>query len=116
MKVILVQNFYYPCFIPITNYYFTEEDFPDKYIDIDGDKFERSTHFDDDRYNNTSISSVFTQEPGYFYYHVQNKDQQVLAEYAVLNVRTRIIFRTKKSDEPKTYTFHYKGYTQTVEF
>jgi serine protease AprX len=103
-------------YLLISDYHLSYEDTSYLYTDVHGEKVRKSTHFKDGIYSGTSLSSLNTNEPGYFYYNIQQKDELYLHEYAVLNVRSRIIFRTTKTSEPKTYSFYYKGYSRSITF
>ena len=116
LKVIIHENNFKPSYLLMRDYYVSKEDTSYLYTEIDGTKYKKSTHFSDSEYSGSSISSIQTNEPGYFYYNVMNDNEAYLTEYSVLNVRIPLIFKIKKTSDTKTFTFHYKGYTQSIQF
>jgi serine protease AprX len=115
LKIILPAN-YSPSYLLIRDYYLSGEDTSFLYTDVHGEKVRKSIHFKDGMYSGTAVSTLHTSEPGYFYYNIQQEGETYLHEYASLNVHTRLIFAAKRSNETKTYTFHYRGYTKSVKF
>jgi hypothetical protein len=117
LKVVLNENDFCPAFLPLKNYYTHHADTTNAfYITHNGHDYRNSIHFSDSEWSGADVSSLFTKEPGYFYYSIAEEGENYLTEYAVLNVRGRIIFRTPKNSAPRTYTFHYKWYTKTITF
>ncbi len=115
MKIVLPINFS-PSYLLIRDYYVSGIDTSFLYTEVDGEKVKKSIHLKDGVYSGTGSSSLHINEPGYFYYNIQQGDEKFLHEYATINVRTRVIYKTKRTSEFKTYTFHYRGYTKTVKF
>lgn len=116
LKVILTPTSFQPSFLLVKDYYYNEIDSLDFYTDVDGISYPRSTHFSDINYSGSTISSLHTKEPGFFYYSIQNISELSLAEYATLSVRSQIIFKVKKSNETNRYHFYYKGYSEKIEY
>jgi serine protease AprX len=114
LQVTLDKKFYMPAFIPVMGYYDTSEDSINNFIHYKGDDYPNSVHFYDGWLGNAEVSSLFTTEPGYFYYNITQNGDNYLSEYCVLNVRQPEILRLRRSVPQKTYTFHYKGYTKTM--
>ncbi|HLP11046.1 MAG TPA: S8 family serine peptidase [Flavobacteriales bacterium] len=116
LQVILSTDAYVPAFIPVRGYYTLPADSMNQYTSYEGNDYKSSVHFYDEWLASTEISSLFTTEPGYFYYNITLDGEDYLDEYCVINVRQKEILRLRKSFPQKTYTFHYRGYTKTIQF
>lgn len=111
----IIRNKFVPCFLPVAGYFRQKEDFK-KQNDLFETLHHTSFHFKDENLSGVGSSYVYTQEPGFFYYHIRYNNDTFLREYDVLNVREPVLFKTKKTGEIRHFTFHYRGYTKTIAF
>lgn len=116
LKVIIKENVFQPAYLHINGYYTSPNDTLDLYKTVNGEKYRKSFHFNDDTYESTHSDYLYEHEPGYFYYKVNVSEEKRIHEYGILNVHQRMVYQTKRSPHKKVYTFHYKGYTESIEF
>lgn len=116
LKIMLNEKDFSPSFLQVRGYYTPNEDTSRLYTEVDGEDFRKSVHFYDGMYADPTTTYIYTSEPGYFYYRTDDPDLNRTTEYAVTNVRSRLVYKTKRTGSKLKYTFHYRGYTREIEF
>lgn len=114
--VMIRQSCFQPSYLQTRDYYYPLEDSTQHRTVYEERYYSKSYHVNDGFFSETNSTFVFTTEPGYFYYKTSLPGKDRIEEYAVTNVRKQKVFAVKRTAERKNYIFHYKGFTQSIEF